>query len=64
MGIDCGARRSEILRMNIKDIDRINKTAILRNTKNGEDRVIGLTNRAMQEFAEITTDTCRSIVCV
>ena len=53
MGIDCGARRSEILRMNIKDIDRINKTAILRNTKNGEDRVIGLTNRAIQELLKL-----------
>ena len=53
MGIDCGARRSEILRLNIKDIDRVNKTAVLRKTKNGEDRVIGLTARALQELLKL-----------
>ena len=53
MGIDTGARRSEILRLNIKDIDRINRTAILRKTKNGEDRQIGLTARALQELLKL-----------
>ena len=53
MGIDTGARRSEILRLNIKDIDKVNKTAILRKTKNGDDRVIGLTVRALQELLKL-----------
>ena len=53
LGIDCGLRRSEILRLNKKDVDTLNKTALLRKTKNGEDRVIGLTSRAIQELLKL-----------
>ena len=53
MGIDTGARRSEILRLNLNDVDRHNLTAILRKTKNGEDRTIGLTARCLQELLKL-----------
>ena len=53
LGIDCGLRRSEINRLNINDIDKLNKTAILNNTKNGESRVIGLTTRALHEILKL-----------
>jgi len=53
MGIDTGARRSEILRLRKQDLDVINKTATLRETKNGETRVVGITSRAIQELLKL-----------
>ena len=53
MGIDTGARRSEIFRLRKQDLDVINKTATLRETKNGETRVVGITSRAIQELLKL-----------
>jgi integrase len=44
--IETACRRGELLRLAVKDIDLTTKTAILYDTKNGEDRVIGLSSKA------------------
>ena len=41
-------RRSEILRLNYSDVDWITSTAIIRETKNGTDRRIGLAPRVIE----------------
>lgn len=46
--IETGMRRSEILKMRWSDIDEINRTAKLRNTKNGDDRIVPLTRNAFE----------------
>lgn len=44
--IETACRRGEVLRLRVKDIDLVSRTATLYDTKNGEDRVIGLSSRA------------------
>ncbi len=41
-------RFGEITKLETKDINFENKTALLRDTKNGEDRIVPLTNRALE----------------
>ncbi len=53
LGIDCGLRRGEILKLKAEDINYNNSTAILRDTKNGETREIGLSQRAIQEIKKL-----------
>ena len=53
LGIDCGLRRGEILKLKADDINYSNSTAILRDTKNGETREIGLSSRAIQELKKL-----------
>jgi integrase len=53
LGIDCGLRRGEILKLKADDINYNNCTAILRDTKNGETREIGLSSRAIQELKKL-----------
>ena len=53
LGIDCGMRRGEILKLASKDVSYETGTAVLRLTKNGEDRKIGLTPRAMEELKKL-----------
>jgi integrase len=53
LGIDCGLRRGEILKLKAEDINFNNNTAILRDTKNGETREIGLSQRAIQEIKKL-----------
>jgi integrase len=53
LGIDCGLRRGEILKLKAEDINFNNSTAILRDTKNGETREIGLSQRALQEMRRL-----------
>lgn len=53
LGIDCGLRRGEILKLKAEDINFKNNTGILRNTKNGETREIGLSQRAIQEIKKL-----------
>jgi integrase len=53
LGIDCGLRRGEILKLKAEDINYKNNTAILRDTKNGETREIGLSSRAIQELNKL-----------
>ncbi|NKA17399.1 MAG: site-specific integrase [Alphaproteobacteria bacterium] len=53
LGIDCGLRRGEILKLKAEDINFKNSTAVLRDTKNGETREIGLSQRAIQEIKKL-----------
>ena len=53
LGIDCGLRRGEILKLKAEDINFKNNTAILKDTKNGETREIGLSSRAIQELKKL-----------
>ena len=53
LGIDCGLRRGEILKLKSEDVNYNNSTAILRDTKNGETREIGLSSRAIQELKKL-----------
>jgi len=53
LGMDCGLRRGEILKLKAEDINFKNNTAILRDTKNGETREVGLSSRAIQELKKL-----------
>jgi len=53
LGIDCGLRRGEILKLKAEDINYKNNTTVLRDTKNGETREIGLSQRAIQEIKKL-----------
>jgi integrase len=53
LGIDCGLRRGEILKLKAEDINFNNSTAILKDTKNGDTREIGLSQRALQEMRRL-----------
>ena len=53
LGIDCGLRRGEILKLKAEDINYSNSTAVLKDTKNGETREIGLSSRAIQELKKL-----------
>jgi integrase len=53
LGIDCGLRRGEILKLKAEDVNYNNSTAILRDTKNGETREIGLSSIAIQELKKL-----------
>jgi integrase len=45
--IETACRRGELLRLRVRDVDIAARTATLLDTKNGEDRVIGLSSRAI-----------------
>jgi integrase len=53
LGIDCGLRRGEVLKLKAEDINFKNNTAVLKDTKNGETREIGLSSRAIQELKKL-----------
>ena len=53
LGIDCGLRRGEILKLKAQDVNFNNNTAVLKDTKNGETREIGLSSRAIQELKKL-----------
>jgi integrase len=53
LGIDCGLRRGEILKLKNEDINFKNNTAVLKDTKNGENREIGLSSRAIKELKKL-----------
>jgi integrase len=53
LGIDCGLRRGEIIKLKAEDINFKNNTAVLKDTKNGETREIGLSSRAIQELKKL-----------
>ena len=53
LGIDCGLRRGEILKLKAEDVNFKNNTAVLRDTKNGETREIGLSSRAIKELKKL-----------
>ena len=53
LGVDCGIRRGEILKIRREDIDFNKHTVILRETKNGLSRRVGLSKRAMDEINKL-----------
>ena len=53
MGIDCGVRRGELLKLKYSDIDFSRNTVLLRDTKNGSNREIGLSQRTIQEIRKL-----------
>jgi integrase len=53
LGIDCGLRRGEILKLKSEDINYKNNTAVLKDTKNGETREVGFSSRAIQELKKL-----------
>jgi integrase len=53
LGIDCGLRRGEILKLKAENINYKNNTAVLKDTKNGETREVGLSSRAIQELKKL-----------
>lgn len=52
LGIDCGLRRGEILSLKRSDINFKNATCLLRETKNGTSRQIGLSPRVVKAMLE------------
>jgi integrase len=53
LGIDCGLRRGEIFKLKAEDINYKNNTAVLKDTKNGETREIGISSRAIQDLKKL-----------
>jgi integrase len=53
IAVETASRRGEILKLRRKDVDLVNATATLRNTKNGEDRVIPLSMRAIEVLRQM-----------
>ena len=53
LGIDCGLRRGEILNLKRSDINFQKATCLLRDTKNGTSRCVGLSPRVIQEMLKL-----------
>ena len=53
LGIDCGLRRGEVLSIQRSDVSFNKSTAILRDTKNGTSRAIGLSPRVIEEMEKL-----------
>ena len=53
LGLDCGMRRGEIIKLSREDVDFTNATAKLRETKNGTVRNIGLSPRVIEEMRKL-----------
>jgi integrase len=56
LGIDCGMRRGEIIKLRREDVDFLNGTAKLRDTKdpkNPRSRNIGLSPRVIEEMRKL-----------
>lgn len=51
--LETASRRSEIVRLRWEDVDLKKRTALLRDTKNGEDRRIGLSTRAVEALMQV-----------
>jgi integrase len=53
LGIDCGMRRGEIIKLRRENIDFFNSTAKLLETKNGTSRNVGLSPRVIEEIRKL-----------
>jgi len=53
LGIDCGLRKGEILKLKREDVDFFKATAKLEETKNGSSRVVGLSPRVIEEMKKL-----------
>jgi integrase len=51
--IETASRRSEMVRLQWSDVDLKRRTALLRDTKNGQNREIGLSTRAVEALIAI-----------
>ena len=56
LAIETACRRGEILSMKWEDIDLVNRTVVLHFTKNGDDRVVPLSSKAVQVLDGLTRD--------
>ena len=59
--VETASRRGEQLKLQRKDIDVKNATAILRGTKNGEDRVIPLSRKAIEIIDQLPCSIDRRV---
>lgn len=62
--VETGARRGEILNLRRKDVNILSHTAVLRDTKNGEDRVIPLSGRAVGIIKELPDPSSENVFAV
>lgn len=53
LAVETAARRGELLKLDWKDVDLKTGTAVLRDTKNNEDRIIPLSSLARQTLKEL-----------
>ena len=53
LGVDCGMRRGEIIKLRRENVNFINATATLLETKNGTSRSIGLSPRVISEMKKL-----------
>lgn len=53
LAVETAARRGELLKLDWKDVDLKAGTAMLRDTKNSEDRIIPLSSRARQTLKDL-----------
>jgi integrase len=51
--LETAVRQGELLKMSYEDINMKNSTVLLRDTKNGEDRVLPLSDRALQILVSV-----------
>lgn len=56
LAIETAARRGELLKLEWADVDLKNSTALLRDTKNGDDREIPLSSRALKTLNSLAGD--------
>jgi len=62
MAITTGARRSELLRLKWSDINFDHRLAYVKKTKNGEPRVLPLTDDVITELEKYKNDTCSELI--
>ena len=53
LGVDCGMRRGEIIKLRRENVNFVNATATLLETKNGFSRSIGLSPRVINEMRKL-----------
>ena len=53
LGVDCGMRRGEIIKLRRENVNFVNATATLLETKNGSSRSIGLSPRVICEMRKL-----------
>ena len=53
LGVDCGMRRGEIIKLRRENVNFVNATATLLETKNGSSRSIGLSPRVISEMRKL-----------
>lgn len=62
LAVETAARRGELLKLDWRDVNLSGRTAILRDTKNGESRRIPLSERAVELLDELSTSKPKGLV--